>query len=195
MAVLGDERLFALLERDGDAIARGDEAAFASGAVAELVERAAWAKVEVVTADEREQATDGGRISLNLGHSLGHALEAAAGYGEALLHGEAVAAGLRATARIGEELGVTPADRRARIEALLDTLGLATAPLPSPLEAVMTALATDKKHAGRGLRWVLPTADGVEVRTDVPVKLVERVAASLLAGSGAGAGAAAGRAS
>jgi shikimate kinase/3-dehydroquinate synthase len=194
MAALGDERLFELLERDGDAIARGDEIAFASGSVVELVERAAWAKVEVVAADEKEQGASGGRIALNLGHSLGHAFEASAGYGDALLHGEAVAAGLRAACRIGEELGVTPPERRARIEALLDALGLATSPLPCPLAAVMAALATDKKHAGGGLRWVLPTADGYEVRSDVPVELVERVAAGLLA-SGAGAGAASGRAS
>ena len=104
MAALGDERLFALLEADGDAIATGDPDAVASGALAEVVERAAWAKVEVVSADEREH---GGRVTLNLGHSLGHAYEAAAGYG-GLLHGEAVAYGLRAAARIGVRLGVTP---------------------------------------------------------------------------------------
>ena len=72
MAALGDERLFALLEGDGDAIARGDASAFDSGAVAELVERAAWAKVQVTDADERESGADDGRITLNLGHSLGH---------------------------------------------------------------------------------------------------------------------------
>jgi shikimate kinase/3-dehydroquinate synthase len=188
MAALGDERLFAALERDGDAIARGDEAAFASGSVAEVVERAAWAKVEVVTADEREQGGDAGRIALNLGHSLGHAFEAAGGFG-GLLHGEAVAYGLRAASRIGEELGVTPPDRRRRIEGLLDGLDLATSPLPYPLGAVMAALAVDKKHAAGGLRWVLPTADGYEVRSDVPVDLVERVAAALLGGAGAGAAA------
>ena len=76
MAVLGDERLFALLEHDGDAIATGHPEAVASGALAEVVERAAWAKVDVVSADEREQ---GARVTLNLGHSLGHAYEAAAG--------------------------------------------------------------------------------------------------------------------
>jgi shikimate kinase/3-dehydroquinate synthase len=184
MAALGDERLFALLEVDGDAIARGAEAAFASGAIAEMVERSAWAKVEVVTLDEREQDAAGGRIALNLGHSLGHAFEAAGGFGE-LLHGEAVAAGLRAAARIGEELSVTPPERRSRIEALLDSLGLATVPLPYSLETVMSALATDKKHAGGGLRWVLPTADGFEVRSDVPLELVERVAAGLLVAAGA----------
>jgi 3-dehydroquinate synthetase len=188
MAALGDERLFELLEQDGEAIARGDEAAFASGAVAEVVERSAWAKVEVVTADEKEQGAAGGRIALNLGHSLGHAFEAAAGYGEALLHGEAVAAGLRAAAAIGEEVGVTPPDRRARIEALLDRLALATEPLPYPIATVMAALAADKKHEAGNLRWVLPTADGYEIRSDVPISLVERVAASMLVRPGTAAG-------
>ena len=111
MAALGDEALFAMLEADGEAIARGDAAAFERGAVAEVVERSAWAKVEVVSADEREHGAAGGRITLNLGHSIGHALEAADGYAT-LLHGEAVAYGLRAATRIGRALDVTPADRR-----------------------------------------------------------------------------------
>jgi 3-dehydroquinate synthetase/shikimate kinase len=185
MAALGDERLFALLEAEGEAIARGDAAAFESGVVAEAVERAAWAKVVVVTADEREQGAAAGRISLNLGHSLGHAVEAAGGFGD-LLHGEAVAFGLRAAARIGVELDVTPPARRARIEELLTRLGLATEPLPYSLVIVLGALATDKKHADGALRWVLPTADGYEVRSDVSAELVERVAAGLLAPVGAG---------
>lgn len=180
MAVLGDERLFELLEAQGSAIARCDPAAFASGAVAELVERAGWAKVEVVIADERERGATGGRIALNLGHSLGHAVEAAAGYG-GLLHGEAVAYGLRAAARIGVEVGVTPPERAERIGRLLDALGLATEPLPYSLEAILAHLATDKKHAGGRLRWVLPTADGIVVRDDIEVEVVERAASSLLA--------------
>jgi len=180
MAALGDERLFELLETTGESIARGEAAAFDRGAVAELVERAAWAKVEVVLVDEREAGAAAGRIALNLGHSLGHAVEAAAGYRD-LLHGEAVAHGLRAACRIGVELGVTPPDRAARIDRLLDGLGLAVGPLPYLLEAVLDHLAADKKHAGGRLRWVLPTADGYEVRADVPADLVERTAASLLA--------------
>jgi 3-dehydroquinate synthetase len=184
MAALGDERLFELLESDGPAIARGDPAVFASGALAELVERAAWAKVEVVVADERERGSSGGRITLNLGHSLGHAFEAAAGYG-ALLHGEAVAYGLRAAGRIGVEAGVTPPERAGRIERLLDSLGLAMEPLPYPVDAVMDHLAADKKHAAGRLRWVLPTADGVVVRDDIDPAIVERAATGLLAaGSG-----------
>jgi shikimate kinase / 3-dehydroquinate synthase len=188
MAALGDERLFELLESDGEAIATGaagagaatTAAADGSGALAELVERCAWAKVEVVSADEREHDPSGGRMRLNLGHSLGHAYEAAGGFRD-LLHGEAVAYGLRAAVRIGRELGVTPADRAARIEGLLSSLRLAVAPLPYSLDSVLAALATDKKHAAGRLRWVLPTADGIVIRDDVPSELVERVAAGLLA--------------
>ena len=184
MAALGDERLFDLLEADGEAIATG--ASGGSAAVAELVERSAWAKVDVVSADEREQDAAGGRITLNLGHSLGHAYEAAGGFRD-LLHGEAVAYGLRAAVRIGRELDVTPTDRAARIEGLLSSLRLAVAPLPYSLDAVLAALATDKKHAAGSLRWVLPSADGTVVRDDVPNEVVARVAAGLLAPVGTAA--------
>jgi 3-dehydroquinate synthetase/shikimate kinase len=180
MAALGDERLFELLERRGDAIARGDAASAERGDVAELVERCAWAKVDVVVADERERNAGSGRITLNLGHSLGHAVEAAAGF-DGLLHGEAVAYGLRAACRIGEAVGVTPPDRAARIGRLLDTLGLATEPLPYQLDDVLRHLAADKKHAGGRLRWVLPTADAVEVRSDVADDVVVDAAGAMLA--------------
>jgi shikimate kinase/3-dehydroquinate synthase len=180
MAALGDERLFELLESDGEAIARGDATAFDGGAVAEVVERAAWAKVEVVLADEREAA---GRAVLNLGHSLGHAIEAAAGYRD-LLHGEAVGYGLRGAVRIGLERGVTPPERAQRIERLLTRLGLGSDPLPYPLAAIREALGADKKHHAGRLNWVLPTADGVVTDPDVPDDLVDRVAAGLLAAEG-----------
>jgi shikimate kinase/3-dehydroquinate synthase len=184
MAALGDERLFELLEHRGVAIARGDASAVEHGDVAELVERCAWAKVEVVMADERERGPRDGRITLNLGHSLGHAVEAAAGYRE-LLHGEAVAYGLRAACRIGVATGATPPERAARITGLLDKLGLAQQPLSYGLETVLDHLATDKKHTGGRLRWVLPTADGVEVRADVPDDVVIAAAGSMLAAGSA----------
>ncbi len=180
MAALGDERLFELLERDGTDIVAGTPTVFERGIVAELVERCAWAKVEVVMADERERGPSGGRITLNLGHSLGHAFEAAAGYGD-LLHGEAVAYGLRAACRIGLAVGVTPPERAERIGRLLDDLGLATSPLPYPLETVLGHLATDKKHRAGRLRWVLPTATGVEISADVDEAVVREAASSLLA--------------
>jgi 3-dehydroquinate synthase len=137
--------------------------------------------MEVVLADEREAA---GRIALNLGHSLGHAVEAAAGFRD-LLHGEAVAYGLRAAARIGVARGTTPPDRADRIEALLDRLELGVAPLGLDLAAVLDLLLADKKHAGGSLRWVLPTADGHAVDDDVPDELVRETAAGVLAGRGA----------
>ncbi len=180
MAALGDERLFELLESRGPAIAVGADDPDALGVVAELVERCAWAKVEVVLADEREHDPTGGRITLNLGHSVGHALEATAGYSR-LLHGEAVAYGLRAACSIGRALEVTPADRADRIAALLDRLELGTAPLDYPLETVMAHLATDKKHAAGTLRWVLPTAEGVVVQTGVEAAVVEGAVTALLA--------------
>jgi 3-dehydroquinate synthetase/shikimate kinase len=179
MAALGDERLFELLEEAGPAIARGEESAFTDGAIAEVVERCAWAKVAVVLADERERVAGGGRITLNLGHSIGHALEAAGGFGE-LLHGEAVAYGLRAACRIGMDVGVTPPERAARIGRLLETLELAREPLPYSMETVLEHLGTDKKHASGQLRWVLPTADGVVVRSDVEPAVVTGAASSVL---------------
>ncbi len=188
MAALGDERLFALLEAEGEMIAAGDDAAWSSGAVAELVERCLWAKVGTVLADEREtldgaEGADGpiGRIALNLGHTVGHGLEAATGF-ERLLHGEAVGYGLRAACRIGVELGVTPPERAARIEALLDALALAVDPLAVDRSAVAAAMGTDKKHAGGRLRWLIPTADGVVVRSDVDGTAVLRAIDTVLAG-------------
>lgn len=186
MAALGDEALFATLEADGGAVATGDPAAFESGVVAEVVERPAWAKVAVVSADEREQGAVGGRVMLNLGHTVAHALEAVDGY-EHLLHGEAVAYGTRAATRIGVALGVTPVARAARIEGLLDRLELGGTPLPYPIEAVLDATGTDKKHAGGRLRWVLPTEDGAVVRDDVPAEAVAEAVRGVLAGVGAAA--------
>ena len=185
MAALGDEALFTTLEAEGEAIARGDAAAFDGGAVAEVVERAGWAKVEVVVADEHEHGAAGGRITLNLGHTVAHALEAVDGYAN-LLHGEAVAYGLRAATRIGVAVGITPPERAARIEGLLDRLDLGQAPLPYPVDAVVRATGTDKKHAGGRLRWVLPTVDGVAIRDDVPAEPIEAAVASVLAGAPAG---------
>jgi shikimate kinase/3-dehydroquinate synthase len=185
MGTLGDERLLELLEADGPALAGGDPVVFASGTMAELVERCAMAKIEVVTADEREQ---GGRISLNLGHSLAHAIETVAGF-RGILHGEAVAYGLRAALRVGVAVGATPPERAARVEGLLDSLDLGCAPLPYPLDAVLDAVATDKKHHGGRLRWVLATAAGWAIRADVPDEVVVEAARSVLAGAPAAASA------
>ena len=162
MAALGDERLFALLERDGEAIARGDEAAFASGAVAELVERAALGEGRgrrSPTSASRARPAGGSR-STSATRS-GHAFEAAGGYGDA-----APRRGRRVRAaggvRIGVALGVTPPERADRIErAARRARARRSSRCPTRSTTVLDHLGTDKKHAGGRLRWVLPTADGV----------------------------------
>jgi 3-dehydroquinate synthetase len=78
-------------------------------------------------------------------------------------------------------MGVTPRSRADRIGRLLDTVGLAREPLPYAIDTVLGHLGADKKHAAGHLRWVLPTADGVEIRSDVPDDLVSAAAGSLLA--------------
>jgi len=176
MAVLGDDRLLELIEQDGEAYARGDSEPIESGAVAEMVERCAWAKVEVVTADAREANV---RMTLNLGHTLGHGIEAAAGY-RAIMHGEAVAYGLRGAFAMALAMGLTTAQRADRVNRLLDRLELAIEPPAVTREAVMEHVATDKKHATGRLNWVLPTESGVVVRSDVPPEAVESGLAAAL---------------
>jgi shikimate kinase/3-dehydroquinate synthase len=174
MGVLGDERLLELVEAEGAAFTRCGAGSTESGAVAEMVERCAWAKVEVVTADERE---GGLRTTLNLGHTIGHGIEAAAGY-RAILHGEAVAYGLRGAFAIALAMGLTTPARAHRINSLLDSLGLAVEPPAVAIDAVRDHMTADKKHALGRLSWVLPTDTGVTVSADVPA---EAVAAGLAA--------------
>jgi len=181
MAVLGDERLLELVEEEGEAYARGDSEPIESGAVAEMVERCVWAKVEVVTADAHEANV---RMTLNLGHTLGHGIEAAAGY-EAIIHGEAVAYGLRGVFAIALAMGLTTQERADRVNHLLDRLGLGVEPPAVTREAVMNHVAADKKHATGRLNWVLPTDSGVVIRSDVPPEAVEAgLAAALRLGPG-----------
>jgi 3-dehydroquinate synthase len=174
MAVLGDERLLELVEQDGEAFVRGTAAPFESGAVAEMVERCVWAKVEVVVADQREA---GRRMILNLGHTIGHGIEAAAGF-KTILHGEAVAYGLRGAFGIARAMDLTTARRADRVNSLLDRLGLGVEPPAVSQDGVRERMATDKKHTMGRLNWILPTESGVEIRSDVPS---DAVAAGLVA--------------
>lgn len=181
--VIRDRGLFEELERlqsvvhtadervpttNGDSIAQEN-----TGLMNELLRRAVAVKVAVVSNDERE---GGERIILNYGHTLGHALEQAAGYGR-LLHGEAVAIGMHAAARIAERMALFSAKDVARQVRLLHAFGLPTA-FPDDIEAdtLMTLTLRDKKVQARRVRWVLPTSIGsVVVRDDVPSEIVEAV--------------------
>ena len=123
----------------------------------DLVMRCVTVKARVVSADERES---GQRAALNLGHTLGHALEAATGYRH-FLHGEAVAWGLLAAARLGRRHGVLSAEGEEAIGAAVAALG----PLPPVAdidpEAVGRHIGRDKKRSAKGFGWILPTDEGV----------------------------------
>ena len=117
--VLGDAAFFGWCEANGAALLAGDAAA-REHAVAASVR----AKAAIVAADERE--TSGARALLNLGHTFGHALEAATGFGAALLHGEAVALGIVLAARYSVRRGLLDAAAAARISALFSAADMPT---------------------------------------------------------------------
>jgi 3-dehydroquinate synthetase/shikimate kinase len=152
--LIGDPWLWGLVESRGRAALADDEAArFA------LVERAARLKLGVV---ERDPFETGERRQLNLGHTLGHALEIESGY--RLAHGQAVILGLRAVARIAAGRGAEPG-LEERIEGVVRGLGYATRRRFDPA-SVRAALRGDKKrHRGRQ-RWILPMAVGRVAEVD-----------------------------
>jgi 3-dehydroquinate synthase len=135
-----------------------------------MVAQAAAVKVAVVMEDPLER---GLRRILNYGHTLGHAIERAAGYG-VVLHGEAVAWGMAAAARIGAHLGTCDGAFVAWQDALLRAYGLCM-PLPAlQADAVLQATRLDKKTAAGHLHWVLPRGPGeVTVTHDVPSAAVQ----------------------
>ena len=150
---LGDAELFENLER------QGGDFGFGSDYLPEAVRRSCALKASIVSADERETASEGGRALLNFGHTLGHAVEKCAGYGE-YVHGEAVAIGMAFAARLSEGLGTLSARDCARIFALLEKFSLPTR-VPRNLRAddLMAAMRRDKKSFGGKLRFVL--LDGI----------------------------------
>ncbi len=170
--VIRDAALFSDLERYADDF-RDPERGVLHPAFSDLVRRAAAVKVAVVSADEREQ---GERITLNYGHTLAHALEAATGYGR-LLHGEAVAIGMHAAAQIAERLGLFALADVERQRRLIAAYGLPTDFLATiDPDEIMTLMMRDKKVQRKRIRWVLPTAIGsVVVRDDVSEVIVRAV--------------------
>lgn len=154
--IIGDPDLWRLVAERGSAALRDDEAARYA-----ITERAVRLKLAIVRRDPFER---GERRVLNLGHTIGHALEAAAGY--RLAHGDAVALGMRAVGAIAAGRGGDPA-LSAELDQVLSTLGF---PLGHrfDLDVVRANLRTDKKRAAGRQRWLLPMAIGrVEEVDDV----------------------------
>jgi len=116
--LIGDAPFFAWLEDHGASLLDGD-----LSARRHAVSVSCAAKARIVGADEREA---GNRILLNLGHTFGHALEAECGYGDELLHGEAVAIGMVMAFDLSARLGLSPAADAARVARHLASVGLPT---------------------------------------------------------------------
>ena len=149
--LVGDPGLVAALAGAAGPAADGDPEALAP-----LVEAAVRVKAAVVGADEREAAAVEGPVSrliLNYGHTLGHALERLAGY-RGLRHGEAVALGMVFAARVAEAVGLAAPGLAAGHVELLRAVGLPVGGVQLDPDAVLAAMATDKKHH-QGPRLVL----------------------------------------
>lgn len=131
--------------------------------LAEAILRSCENKARVVAEDERE---GGRRAILNLGHTFGHAIETATGYGS-WLHGEAVAAGMVIAARLSADLGWIEPQEVARLKNLLQQAGLpVAAPEEMSAEQFLTLMARDKKVLDGRLRLVLLSGIGEAVVTD-----------------------------
>jgi 3-dehydroquinate synthase len=163
---LGDADFFAWLEANGAKALAGDVPA-----LTRAVARSCQIKAAIVARDERES---GERALLNLGHTFGHALEAAAGYGDRLHHGEGVAIGMALAFRLSERLGLSPADDTQRLVDHLKSVGLPTAiadiPGPRPeTDVILAHMTHDKKVRDGRIIFVLAHGIGRAFTTaDVP---------------------------
>jgi len=142
-----DAPMIADLERDlGSILARRPDL------LEQVVARSLTHKAAVVGADERES---GLRKSLNFGHTIGHAIEASVGYGS-YFHGEAVAIGMVAAARLSSSYAGFSADEASRLQRLIERAGLPTAMPPGwHGDKFIRALGLDKKRAGGAVEFVL----------------------------------------
>lgn len=173
-AAIADAEYFTTLERVA-VPPTGDPAA-----LERLVARSVEIKAEIVAADAREA---GRRAALNFGHTIGHALETVSEY--ALLHGEAVAIGMVAEARLAEAARLAEDGTARRIALALERHGLPIAlPAASRAEALIAAMRQDKKVRGGALRFALPSRVGVlgaHANGDWTVALPEALVRQVLA--------------
>lgn len=168
-ALIGDPDLFRLLEERSTAVRARDPEL-----VVELVRRSVRVKARIVGMDERES---GLRAILNLGHTVGHALEAHGGYTR-LGHGEAVSLGLVAALELGAQLGASAPALVKRTVELLGALGLPSSLDGQPLVEAAGLIGLDKKRAGDRLRLIVARDVGRVEAVEVDVEeLRQRVLA------------------
>ncbi len=180
--LLGDADFFDWLERHGPALAAGDRALRA-----QAVRHSVAMKAAIVARDETET---GERAHLNLGHTFGHALEAATGYGARLLHGEGVAIGCVLALTLSARLGLCAQEEPGRLAAHLAAMGMRRhlADIPGPLpdaEALIALMGQDKKVQDGKLRFVLVRGIGQACVSDaVPLPVLHDVLAEALTQAG-----------
>ncbi|MEM8957606.1 MAG: 3-dehydroquinate synthase [Pseudomonadota bacterium] len=161
--LLGDAAFFDWLEAHGPALAAGDRELRT-----DAVERSVQMKADIVARDETEQ---GDRALLNLGHTFCHALEAATGYSDRLLHGEGVAVGCALAFELSARMGLCAQEEPSRVRAHLRAMGMATDPsdiagdLPDA-EGLIALMGQDKKVIDGRLRFVLARGIGEAFVTD-----------------------------
>ena len=168
--LLGNEEFFSWLEQNGHLLAKGNIAA-----LTEAVRMSCQMKADIVVRDETEQ---GERALLNLGHTFCHALEAAAGFSERLLHGEGVAIGCALAFETSARMGLCSQEAPSRVRAHLRAMGMKTdicdieGDIPTAPQ-LLSLMAQDKKVVGGKLNFIMSHGIGNSfVTSDVPTELV-----------------------
>lgn len=171
--LLGDEKFFEWLEQHGEAMKAGDTCARIAA-----VRWSCQMKTDIVIRDETER---GERALLNLGHTFGHALEAATGYSDRLLHGEGVSIGCGLAVELSARLGLCSQEDPSRVRAHLRDMGMKVelkdipGDLPSA-ESLMDLMSQDKKVVAGQMRYVLMRGIGrAFLSSDVPRAEVMRL--------------------
>ena len=173
---LGDAKFFDWLEANGAKALAGDAAA-----LTRIVSHSCRMKADIVARDERET---GERALLNLGHTFGHALEAATGFSDRLLHGEGVAIGTVLALELSARLGMSPAADAARYAKHLKAVGLPASIADIPgnrpdTDTLLAAMAHDKKVKDGTLTFVLAKGIGhAFTARDVPLDTVRAALSS-----------------
>ncbi len=144
--LLGDEKFFNWIEMHCEKLLTRD-----TNALTYAIQRSCEMKAEIVAADERES---GRRALLNYGHTFGHAIEAAMGYGN-WLHGEAVAAGMVMASQLSSKMGMISAADVARIVALLQRAKLPIKPPKISAEEMLRWMQSDKKNQAGKIHFIL----------------------------------------
>lgn len=168
-AMVWNKEFFAYLEVNLDRIKSLDDRE-----IEETIFRSAKIKAEIVAKDERDL---GLRNILNYGHTIGHAIESAADF--SIGHGEAVAIGMLAAARISNRLGILEQNELIRLRNLIRRAGLVMETPSLELGKIIQAMRHDKKILGGRIRFILPKAIGeVFITDEVSPSLVKEVLVS-----------------